>query len=344
MLWLSVLYGFWIVSSRASNGDDREVAAEFLALAEKLGTTEPLLVAHRLMGYSLLIAGEMAKARAHQDQAIALYDAARHRALAMQFGVDPGVTVLAHRSWVLWVLGYPEAALADADKAVNDARKIGHAGTLLNALGFASATQSFCGNDLTASMLADELVALADEKGAAERKALGLLAKGRILAPSGKAADAVRALASGLAAWQSMGATARMPAYKSHLGRAYAELGQFDDAWRCIGEALTAIDTTKERWFEAEVNRVAGEVVRRSPEWDAPKVEAYFEHALAVARQQHAKSWELRAAMSMAGLWRVQGKRDEARELLAPVYGWFTEGFDTRDLKEAKALLNELAA
>jgi hypothetical protein len=117
MLWLSVLYGFWIVSSRASKGDvNREVAAEFLALAEKLGTTEPLLVAHRLMGYSLLMAGEMMEARAHQDQAIALYDAARHGALAMQFGVDPGVTVLAHRSWVLWFLGYPAAALADADR------------------------------------------------------------------------------------------------------------------------------------------------------------------------------------------------------------------------------------
>ncbi len=130
----------------------------------------------------------------------------------------------------------------------------------------------------------------------------------------------------------------------SYLARAHAELGQFDDAWRCIGEAMTAVETTKETWAEAEINRTAGEVALKSPEPDATKARAYFERALAVARAQQAKSWELRAAMSMARLWRDQGKRDEARELLAPVYGWFTEGFDTLDLKEAKALLDELAS
>ena len=130
----------------------------------------------------------------------------------------------------------------------------------------------------------------------------------------------------------------------SYLARAYAELGQFDDAWRCIGEAMTAVETTKERWCEAEVNRTVGEIALMSPEPDAAKAEAYFERALSVARHQQAKSWELRAAMSLARLWRDQGKPQQARELLAPVYGWFTEGFDTRDLKEAKALLEELAS
>jgi predicted ATPase len=128
------------------------------------------------------------------------------------------------------------------------------------------------------------------------------------------------------------------------LAKAYAELGQFDDAWRCIGKAMTAVETTEERMWEAGVHRTAGEIVLLLPEPAAAKAEAYFERALAVARQQQAKSWELRAAMSMARLWRDQGKRAEARDLLAPVYGWFTEGFDTRDLKEAKALLDELAA
>ena len=127
------------------------------------------------------------------------------------------------------------------------------------------------------------------------------------------------------------------------MARAHANLGQFDDAWRCIDEAMTAVETTEERWCEAEVNRIAGEIVLMAPEPDAAKAEAYFERALAVARQQQAKSWELRAAMSLARLWRDQGKPQQARELLAPVYGWFTEGFDTLDLKEAKALLEELA-
>ena len=135
-----------------------------------------------------------------------------------------------------------------------------------------------------------------------------------------------------------------MPMSSSYLARAHAELDQFDDAWRCIGEAMTVAETSKERWCEAEVHRTAGEIALMSPEPDAPKAEAYFDHGLTVARQQQAKSWELRAAMSMARLWRDQGKPQQARELLAPVYGWFTEGFDTRDLKEAKALLEELAA
>ena len=151
-------------------------------------------------------------------------------------------------------------------------------------------------------------------------------------------------ITSGITAWRSTGATLWIPLYLSYLSRAYAELGQFDNAWRCIGEALTAVETTKETWFEADVHRIAGEVALKSPEPDAAKAEAYFERALTVARKQQAKSWELRAATSMARLWRDQGKRDEARNLLAPVYGWFTEGFDTLGPKEAKALLDELAA
>jgi predicted ATPase len=123
------------------------------------------------------------------------------------------------------------------------------------------------------------------------------------------------------------------------MAKAYAEIGQFDDAWRGIGEAKSTVETTGERWCEAEVYHVNGEIALMSPKQDVPQAETHFQRALAIARQQQAKSWELRAAMSLAGLWRSQGKVQQARELLAPVYGWFTEGFDTRDLKEAKALL-----
>ena len=134
----------------------------------------------------------------------------------------------------------------------------------------------------------------------------------------------------------------RVPENVSYLASAYADIGHFDDAWRCVGDAMTAMEKTNERWFEAEVHRLAGEIALKSPQPDIEKAHSYFERALAVARQQQAKSWELRAAMSLARLWRDQGKVSEARELLAPVYGWFTEGFDTRDLKEAKTLLEEL--
>ncbi len=167
--------------------------------------------------------------------------------------------------------------------------------------------------------------------------------QGWVLAMTGKAADAVQKISSAITALRPMGLTLWMPSHMSYLARAHAELGQFDDASRCIAEAITVVETTKETWFEAEINRVAGEIALKSPEPNAAKAEAYFERALAVARQQQAKSWELRAAMNMARLRRDQGKRQDACDLLAPVYNWFTEGFDTLDLKEAKALLKEWA-
>ena len=200
----------------------------------------------------------------------------------------------------------------------------------------------WCGNYATANAQSDECVALADEKGALLWKVLGMLVRGWLFAQLGKGSDAVQIITTGLSAFRSTGSTVFMPLWLSSLTRAYAELGQFDAARRCIGEAMRAIEATKEKWCEAEIYRIAGEIALLSPEPDAAKAEAYFERALAVARQQQAKSWELRAATSLARLWRNQGKPQQARELLAPVYGWFTEGFDTRDLKEAGALLDEL--
>ena len=171
-----------------------------------------------------------------------------------------------------------------------------------------------------------------------------MVQRGCVLALTGKASDAVQTITSGVAAMRSTAATMWMPLWLSYLTRANAEIGQFDAARRCIGEAMTVVETTKETWYAAEVNHIAGEIALLSPEPDVAKAEAYFERALAVARAQQAKSWELRAAMSIARLWRDQDKRNQARDLLAPLFGWFTEGFDTRDLKGAKLLLDELHA
>jgi predicted ATPase len=345
LLLFSVLYGFWVANYVAFNGDVvRELAAQFLALAEKEGTTIPLLTGHRLMGDSLASTGDIAEGRAHYDRAIALYDPAAHRPLATRFGQDIRVAASSYRSLALWMLGYPKAAFADTEQALRDAREIGHAATLMFALLCGSMTHTFCGKYAAVDAFVDELVALADEKGAVLWKAGGMMDQGCVLALTGKAADAVHMLTSGITGFRSTGATVFVPLYLSYLARAYAELGQFDHTWRCIGEAMMAVETTKERWWLAEANRVAGEIALMSPEPDTAKAEAYFERALSVARTQQAKSWELRAAMSMARLWRDQGKVQQARELLAPVYGWFTEGFDTLDLKEAKTLLEELAA
>jgi predicted ATPase len=241
------------------------------------------------------------------------------------------------------MLGYPEAALADAEHALKDAREIGHAGTLMYALAFTSWTHILRGNYAAGNALNDELVSLADEKVAFIWKAWGMFIQSFQYALTSKASEAVQKITSGITAYRSTGSTAWLPVWLSYLTRAHAELGSFDDAARDISEALAAVNTTGETWFEAEVNRVAGEIALLSPEPEKAKAEKYFDRALAVARKQQAKSWELRAAMSMARLWRDQGKRDEARDLLTPVYGWFTEGFDTLDLKEAKALLDALS-
>jgi predicted ATPase len=298
------------------------------------------MMGHRLMGSSVNIA----EARAHYDQALLLYDPAEHRPLAARFGQDVRVAILSNRSLPLWLLGHSEAALADAEQALKYARETSQAATLVFALFYTSLTCLLSADYRIAKAVIDELVALADEKGVTFWKAGGVAFQGSLLALTGQAAGAVHPITSGITAWRSTGATVFVPWLLSCLARAYAELGRYDDAWRCIGEAINAIETTKESRWEAEVNRVAGEISLMSPEPDAVKAEAYFERALAVARQQQAKSWELRAAMSLARLWRNQGNVREARELLALVYGWFTEGFETRDLKEAKELLDELAA
>jgi predicted ATPase len=344
LLLFTVLFSFWVANFVAFNGNVmRELATHFLALAEKQGTTAPLMIGHRLMGTSLLLTGEIAKGRAHYDQAIALYDPGEHRRLATRFATDVWVAILSYRQWALWLLGYPETALADADEALEGAHEIGQAGTLMVALFHAPFLLMLCGNYATAEAIVNDLVSLAEEKDSSHWRAGGMLVRGWVLALTGKASDSIHTLVSGILAWRSRGSTAFLPLFLSHLASVNAELARFDDAWRCIDEATAAVETTNERWCEAELNRIAGTIALKSPEPDAAKAEAYFERALAIARKQQAKSWELRAAMSLARLWRDQGKVQQARELLAPVYGWFTEVFDTRDLKDAKALLEEMA-
>jgi predicted ATPase len=229
----------------------------------------------------------------------------------------------------------------DTEHALKDALEVGQAPTSLYALFHASWPNVHCGNFTAANELIDQLIAFADEKGSLFWSAFGTLVRGCILART-KASDAVQVITSGINAFHSTGSTLLAPLHLSYLGQAYSDLGQFDEALRCFSEAMTMVETTNERWCEPEINRMAGESALKSAKPDATKAQAYFKRALAVARQQQAKSWELRAAMSMARLLREQGNRDEARDLLGPVYHWFTEGFGTLDLKEAKALLAEL--
>ena len=343
LLLFSVLFGFWTANFVSFNGDAvRELADQFLTLAEKRRATVPLMIGHRMMG-CLLHRGEFAEGRAHLDRAIALYDPREHRSLAARFGQDVRVAALSYRSWALWILGYPDVARVDATRAIEEAREIGQAATLMYALVHALLLDIQCGNYSAAETKSDELVALANEKDALFWKAHGMLLQGFVLVVNGKAADAIRMITSGITAWRSTGSTLFMPWCLSYLASAYAELGQFETAWRCIDEAMTAAETTKERWYEAEIYRVAGEIALLSPVPDLVRAADYFEHGCAIARAQKAKSWELRSAMGLARVWRDQGKRQQGRNCLASVLSWFGEGFDTLDLRQARALLDALA-
>jgi predicted ATPase len=321
----------------------RAAAAEFLALAEKQGATVPLMVGHRFMGVCQLHLGALAEGRAHLDRAVGLYDPKEHRSLATRYGQDTGTVHLYWRSVALWLLGYPDAARADADRAVRDAHEFGHAATLVWALTITAMTRICSGNYAAAKAQADEAVALADEKGAVLWQAAGTRNQGCVFALTGRASDAVASIATSIAAYRSTGSTVLVPFYLSYSARAHADLGQFDDARGRLDEALAAVETSGERWCEADILRMAGEIELMTPEGEPGKAQSWFERSIEVARAQKARSWELRATTNLARLWHDQGRRAEARDLLAPVHGWFTEGFDTLDLSEAKALLDGLA-
>jgi class 3 adenylate cyclase/predicted ATPase len=345
LLLFSALFALFNANHAAFNGDvARERAAQILALAEKQGGTVPLMLGHRAMGATLVITGNFAEGRVHLDQVIALYDPVEHRPMATRFIQDHRVAALIWRSRAMWALGYPEAGLAGTEQALREARETGHAGALMHAMQLTCVTQLISGNYAIAKAQSDELIALAEEKDVSYYKTSGMERRAGVLALTGKASNAVGIFSSAIPTMRSTGTTLHLhlPVSLSLLARARGELGQFDQAWSYIGEAITTVETTKVKWYEAEVHRIAGEIALMSPKQDVAKAEACFERALAVARAQQAKSWELRAAISMARLRREQGKRGEAREILAPVYGWFTEGFDTLDLKQAKALLDEL--
>jgi class 3 adenylate cyclase/predicted ATPase len=342
-LVLSALFGQWIVNFISFNGDVvRELAARFLAFGQKEGTAAPLMIGHRTMASTLALLGDHVGALAHYNEVLALYRPAEHRRLMTRFGQDLRVTCLAFRSMTSWLLGYPDAALEDADCALKEARQIEHAATLMFALNFPIIVNTYCGNYGTADERIEELRRLAENKGAPFRKAEAVLRRGYVLTLTGKAAKAVETVKSGIDLWRSAGSTIFTPEHEFMLAIAHADCGRFDDASRCIDKAMMAMRATKERWCEAEVHRVAGEIALKSRQRDVAKAQAHFEHSLAIARAQQARSWELRAATSLARLLRDRGERRAAHDLLARVYDWFTEGFDTSDLRAAKALLGEL--
>jgi predicted ATPase len=341
-LLFSVLYSFWVANFNGFHASTvTELAAQFLKHAEEQKEATLQMLGQRLVGVSQATIGNLREALIQFDRAIASYNPAEHRQLSARFGQDIRVAALCYRSWIRWMLGYPVAALADAKRAVAEAREVGQGVPLMYSLYFTSYAFIHCGDYQAADAQLDELIPLATEKNAAQWRGGGMMHRGAIQALTGKAPDAITMIPSGIAAWQSSGSIVFVPWYLAHMAKSMAELGRFDEAGQHMAQALAAIEKTGERWCESDVRRIAGEIALFGPEKDVSKAETHFEQALAIAREQHATSWELRAAIRLARLWRDRGERAKACELLAGVYDRFGEGFETLDLQRAKALLDE---
>jgi class 3 adenylate cyclase/predicted ATPase len=357
----SVLFGlWWFYEVRADLRAAHEVAERLLDMARRGEAPADLLQAHRAMGHTLLWMGEFAPALAHFERAIALYDPRQHRSLAFTAGQEPGVLARGFASHVLWYLGYPDRALATMREALSLAREVAHPFSLAFALDHAAWLHQYRRETAATWEGAEEDVGFSGEQGFPFFLAQGTILRGWALAEQERAAEGIAQMRQGLAGHEATGALLIRPYWFSLLARAYGRSGRAEDGLRVLSEALAM--THDQHVWEAELHRLKGELLLARPSGaddadaaaiptDAPvaapagppvEAEVCFRHALDVARGQQARSLELRAGTSLARLWEGQGKRAEARELLAPIYGWFTEGFDTSDLREAKALLDAL--
>ena len=250
---------------------------------------------------------------------------------------------LSYAARVLWLLGFPDQALQRSDAALNLAREVGIPGNLAYALlAYAVMLHEFRREERLAQEYTEIAMALAAEQGLAQLLAIGAIRRGWVLAAQGAGEEGLAQMRQGLAAYRATGAEVRRPYFLALLAETYGKMGQPSQGLSVLTEALTMVDKTAEGWWAAELHRLKGELLLRQAS-PTEEVEACFRQALSVAQRQQAKSLELRAAMSLARLWQHQGKQAAAYELLAPIYGWFTEGFDTADLQEARALLEELS-
>ncbi len=340
----TVLWGLRLYHlGRAEHRTALTESEQLLGLAERLSKTEYVLEAHFAFGLSSFYVGELQAAREHFDEGLRLYYPERHAPLAFRYGgFDPGVSMLAHLAWTLWALGDVEQAVARADDAQVLGRLQDNAYTLSRALYWDAVLKQFVGDWQAASARAEEAIAIANKHGFAYILAVGPILLGWALVRQGQAAEGARQVRQGVDAYRAINAKIQLPHFLVPLAEAARALGRPEDGLDVLAEAMAMVENTGERYFEAELHRLTGELLLdRSPSDHGP-AEVALSKALAVARAQQAKSLEFRAATSLARLWQAQGKSTEANDLLTPVYNWFAEGFDTADLKEAKVLLDEL--
>ena len=374
---LPVLWGLCgFYTARAELGTASEMAEQCLRLAQRQLDPALLVEAHLELGNILFFRGEFAPAREHLEQGSALYDCQKHgpgRSHPFRTAQDPGVICLSYGAWTLWFLGYPDQALKRIDEALALAHELSQPFDLAYALGCAAMFHQSRGEWQAAQEQAERLLALCREQGFTYRLAMGTILRGWALARQGEGEEGILQISQGLAAWRATGAELIRPYYLALLTEAYGRVEQTEEGLTALSEALTLVNKTEERWHEAELYRLKGTLtlqkfqvpsfefqVEQRPKSEVqglrssktnsqilnPKsqeeAEACFLKAIAIARHQQAKSLELQATVNLSRLWQQQGKTAEARKRLADIYGWFTEGFDTADLQEAKALLGEL--
>jgi predicted ATPase len=339
-----VLFGLWrFYQVRAEYQTARELAEQCFSLAQRVQDPTLLLEARFALGASLLFLGEMVPARAYLEQSIALYDPQEHRALAFRAGIDLKAWCLSHLAQALWVLGYPDQALERNHAALTLAQELSHPPSLAAVLFYVAFIHCYRREAHATQERAEAAMALASAQGFPQWLTGGTILRGWALAMQGRAEEGMAQIGQALAAWRAMGAGIAVSHWLVLLAEAYSKVAQAEEGLRLLAEALAHVDTTGERYYAAEVYWLKGKLLLQQALPDEAQAETCLHQALDIARRQETKSWELRAAMGLARLWQQQGKRTEARELLAPVYGWFTEGFDTADLQEAKALLDALA-
>jgi predicted ATPase/class 3 adenylate cyclase len=340
-----VLWGLWeVYLQRGVYQMMRALGEQLLSLAERLQDPDLLLEAHHALWGTLVFGGELAAAQPHLEQGMQLYDLQRHRDHAIVYsGHDPGVCCCMTMAQSLWFRGYPDQAVASIQAALALAQQLSHPFSLAFALHLAAVVHHLRREAPLAHARAEAAVTVATDQGFPQRSAQSMVLQGWALAASGQGEEGMAQIRQGLAAYQTTGASRDRPYQLALLAEVSAQMGQTAEGLEALAEALATLDKSGVRWWEAELHRLRGELLLQHEGAQPGEVEACFQHALAIARRQEAKSLELRAATSLARLWQLQGKRSEARELLAPVYGWFTEGFDTADLQEAKALLDALA-
>jgi class 3 adenylate cyclase/predicted ATPase/energy-coupling factor transporter ATP-binding protein EcfA2 len=339
-----VLWGAWMSAfARAELQSARELGEELLTLAESRQDPALLLGAHQALGQIFSQLGECTLARVHLEQGMALSTLQPQYSQVFLYGQEPRVACLSYAASTLWDLGYPNQAREHIHTMLTLARELSHPFNLVSALLYAAQFPGFRREGAVVQALAEEALALCREQGFALGRARGTLMRGWAFAAQGQREEGLAQMCQGLAAFRVTGARAGLALYLGLLAEVYGGAGQPTEGLRTLAEAIAVMYQHGLYGFEANLHWLKGELLLAQLPGSAPEAETCFQQALDVARRQEAKSLELRAAMSLARLWQRQGKRQKAHDLLAPVYGWFTEGFDTADLQEAKSLLDTLA-